>query len=521
MKRHFSWQKLRRIGESYLSVLPILLTITVLYFTGVIPSFTLQSYLTFVFFSVVIGFGLWLFGIGADLSISMIGTLMGKSLFRHRNLLLICFLTFVLGVIITIAEPDLKIMASQTGWNETLLIAVVSIGVGIFFLIGVLRILFKKNLQVIFLACYALMFSLTGMINPRFLPLAFDSGAVVTGPLTIPFILSFGAALALTRSDSSSHSGEDAFGLTALVTAGPILSVLILALFFKDTELTYTWDPSPLLSVDSWDAYFPLLGNLVGQALVSNLRDLAIAIGPLALFFEIYNLCFLHLKGKELLKILVGFIYAYLGLVLFLCAVNIGFLPVGQKIGFEVGNASSLYPLALALAALFGIFGVLAEPAVHVLVKQIQDVSEGTIKAKSVLAVMALSVGGGIMLQIVRAHYGFSILYYYIPMYALALGLAFVVPKIYANIAFDSGSIASGPMAASFVMPFVVGFTYASHGADAVFASAFGTISMVSTMPLIVIQLLGLYAEGKRALIYHRVRQRFIEPDDVQVIHFN
>jgi hypothetical protein len=260
---------------------------------------------------------------------------------------------------------------------------------------------------------------------------------------------------------------------------------------------------------------------LVGQAFIANLRDLAIAILPLAAFFEIYNLCFLHLKGKELLKILVGFLYAYLGLVLFLCAVNIGFLPVGQKIGFEVGNAASLYPLALLLAGLFGIFGVLAEPAVHVLVKQIQEVSEGTIKAKSVLAVMALSVGGGIMLQIVRAHYGFSLLYYYIPMYALALGLAFVVPKIYANIAFDSGSIASGPMAASFVMPFVVGFTYASHGADAVFASAFGTISMVSTMPLIVIQLLGLYAEAKRAWIYHQVRQKFIEPDDVQVIHFD
>jgi hypothetical protein len=292
-------------------------------------------------------------------------------------------------------------------------------------------------------------------------------------------------------------------------------------LFFKDTELTYTWDPSPLLGVDNWESFFPLLAELIQSALLANLRDLAIAILPLALFFEIYNLCFLHLKGKEQLRILIGFLYAYLGLVFFLCAVNIGFLPVGQKIGFEVGKAESLYPLALVLAALFGIFGVLAEPAVHVLVKQIQDVSEGTIKAKNVLAVMALSVGGGIVLQIIRAHYGFSLLYYYIPMYALALGLSFIVPKIYANIAFDSGSIASGPMAASFVMPFVVGFTYASHGADAVFPSAFGTISMVSTMPLIVIQLLGLYAELKRDWIYARVRQQFIEPDDCQVIHFN
>jgi hypothetical protein len=509
----------KKIFESYLSILPIAGTITILFLCGTVKSLTSQSLVAFLLSALAIGLGLTLFNLGCDNSISQMGTLIGSSLFKSRKVFLIGSMTFLLGVLITVAEPDLKIMAAQTGFDETTLIIVVSVGVGLFFLFGVLRILFKKSLQIMFLGFYGFIFAFAALLNKNYIPLSFDSGAVVTGPLTIPFILSFGAALALTRSENG-PSGEDAFGLTALVTAGPIVSVMILSYFQSDEALIYKWDPSPFATVTEWNDFWPLLGNQAGSYLLTELKNMAIAILPLFAFFLIYNFIFLHLRKKALLKIFVSLIYSYLGMVIFLAAVMTGFLPIAQQIGYEVGSDPNLYPLALLLGGLFGLFGVLAEPAVHVLVKQIEKVSEGGIKSRTVLATMALSIGGGMVLAIVRAHYGFSILYYFIPIYALALGLSFFVPKIYANIAFDSGSIASGPMAASFVMPFVIGYAYAGDP-DSVYFSAFGTIAMISAMPLVVIQLLGAFVEIKKRYIAHRVRVRFQEEDSDEIFYFD
>lgn len=518
MKNAWRFQ-LRKIGESYLSVIPIVLVITTLYFLKAVPGLYLQGYIAFLISAFFIGLGLVLFNFGCENSISKIGSLIGSTLFKRRQIFLIGAMTFILGFLIALAEPDLKIMAVQTGFEPKILIFSISLGVGLFLLIGVLRILFKQNLQVLFLAFYAFIFAFPGLINPKFIPLSFDSGAVVTGPLTIPFILSFGAALSFTRSEKSS-GGEDAFGLTALVTAGPILSVMVLSFFYKDAPLTYHWDLGAMANVQDWSSFKDVLFQSASSYLLLELKDLALAISPIALFFLLYNFLFLHLRAKEILKIFIGLFYSYLGMVLFLSAVMVGFLPMAQNIGYQLGLNPSQYPLSLVLGALFGLFGVLAEPAVHVLVKQIEEVSEGTIKAKTVLTVMALSIGGGIALAVVRAHYGFSLLYYFIPIYGLALALSFFVPKIYANIAFDSGSIASGPMAASFVMPFLTGYTYASHGEEAVYSSAFGTIAMVSAMPLVVIQLLGLYVSLKNAIIHRKIRAKFVEQDDCQVIHF-
>jgi len=511
------FQRWRKVFESYLSILPILAVTTVIYFVHLLPDFTIQDYVAFLFCSFLIGFGLWLFSLGVDNSISRMGTLLGTSLFRYRNLFFISIMALIMGVMITIAEPDLRIMASQTGWNEGLLISVVSVGVGVFFLVGVLRIIFKKNLQVMFLAFYGFIFALTGLVNPKFLPLSFDSGAVVTGPLTIPFILSFGAGIALSR---NSASGEDAFGLTALATAGPIVSVMILSLFADPNKFNYSATSSALSQVTTWTEFWPTFRESIGTNLVSQGKGILLAISPIAIFFFLYDLLFLKQKAKQRVKILIGLLYSVLGLWFFLSAVSTGFLPVAQKLGYGLGSKSLLFPWAVLLGGLFGLFGVYAEPAVHVLGKQIEAVSEGAIKSKQILFIMAVSVGAGMAMHMVRAHFHFSILYYFVPLYALALALSFVVPKIYANIAFDSGSIASGPMAASFVMPFVVGYTLADSGADYIYEYAFGTIAMVSAMPLVVIQLLGLYAEIKRSILLQRVQKQFKEADDCQVIHF-
>jgi len=510
----------RKTFESFICVIPIVLTVLVLFWSGLTPSFDVQSLINFLICAFLIAIGLTLFNAGAEQSMSRIGQTIGETLFKHKKLWVVILMTFLIGVLVTIAEPDLKVMATQIGWDEWLLIACIGIGVGLFVVFGVLRILFKKNLNVMFIAFYGIVFALASIVNPKFLPIAFDSGGVTTGPVTVPFILAFGAGLAASKA-SSGRNSDDSFGLTALASVGPIITVMVMSLFIDVNDMT--WDPMSVTSAidfSSWESYWPSFGMTFGKCLLDELQSVALAIVPIFIFFIIYDLIFVKMSFKQLLKIFVGLVYAYIGLVFFLSAVSTGFLPVAVQIGKALGDPTkNLYPVAIVVGALFGLFGVLAEPAVHVLVGQIETVSEGTIKSRTVLAVMAIAIAGGVALAVVRAHYGFSVLYYLVPGYILACGLTFVVPKIYSSIAFDSGGVASGPMASTFVMPFCIGFTYASHGAEYVYEDAFGCVSMIALMPLIVIQLMGLYAEVKRALIYRRTRQRFIEPNDDQIIH--
>jgi hypothetical protein len=511
-------QMAQHVGLNYLSVLPIVLVVGTLYFVHVDSAFTLPTLIGFLLCAVLIGLGLALFTAGADQSMTRIGQIVGETLFKKRKIWLIVLMTFLIGVIVTVAEPDLKVMAQQIGWDEIALIASVGIGVGLFVVLGVLRILLNKNLNIMFLAFYGIVFALAGIVNPKFLPISFDSGGVTTGPVTVPFILAFGAGLAASKS-SNGRSGEDAFGLTALASVGPIITVMLMSLFVNVDSMSYAETTSAIVGHADWGEFWMSFGEAASATFQNEVLSVLITIAPLAVFFLIYNAIFVRMGWVQVARILVGLIYAYLGLVLFLSAVNIGFLPIAQEMGKALGSDSSLHILAIVIGGLFGLFGVLAEPAVHVLVKQIEVISEGTIKSMSVLLVMAISIGGGVALAVVRAIYSFSILYYMVPGYVLALALTFVVPKIYTSIAFDSGGVASGPMASTFVMPFLVGFTIGAHGEDLVFEDAFGCVSMIALMPLIVIQLMGLYAEVKRSIILSRVRKKFVEPYDNQIIH--
>lgn len=520
---------LRKIGESFLSVIPIVLVVTVLYFTRIIKDFYIQGYVSFLFSAFMIGIGLALFTTGADQSMSRIGEIVGSTLFRKRKLWLIILMTFLIGLLVTIAEPDLKVMALQIGWDEALLIGAVGVGVGLFVVFGVLRILFNKSLNVMFIAFYGIVFALAAVVNPKFLPIAFDSGSVTTGPVTVPFILAFGAGLASSKT-TNGRSGEDAFGLTALASVGPIITTMVLSLFINIDTMTYVWTPSDLVSKSTWAEFWPAFGvdlqhillyeNTAHGLELGQLANVSIAIVPLALFFIVYDLLFVRLSFKQVLRIFIGLFWSYLGLVIFLSAVELGFMPVAQIVGHSLGTGNDYYGIAVLIGGLFGLFAVLAEPAVHVLVKQIETISDGTIKSSTVLISMALGVAIGVALAIVRAHYQWPILYLMIPGYMIAIGLTFLVPKIYTAIAFDSGGVASGPMASTFVMPFAIGYVVAQHGEEAVFADAFGCVAMIALMPLIVIQLMGLIAETKRKIIYARARKEFSEPGDEQIIHF-
>ncbi len=516
-------QILKGLLESSLAVIPIVLVIVIVYLTGALPKsdFSPQLLVTFVISAVGLIFGLTFFNIGVTKSMSRIGEVVGQTLFRHKKMWLIVLMTFIIGVLITIAEPDLKAMAGQIGMDEWVLIICIALGVGLFVVFGVIRTLRGARLNVLFLAFYAIVFALAGIVNPKFLPIAFDSGGVTTGPVTVPFIMAFGVGLASSKSHGD-RNGEDGFGLTALASVGPIITAMILGLFVDVDSMSWSasLNAEDLLNYGEWETVWPFFAEQLGHGILTQLKNSAIAILPITAFFLFYNFVFVKLPKREIFKILFGLIYAYVGLVIFMTFVEIGFLPVAQELGRCFGANSNLFPYAVLVGGLLGVFGALAEPAVHSLVMQVEKVSEGTVKSKLVLIVMALAVGGGVALALVRSHYGFSILYYMIPGYIIALGLTFIVPKMYSAMAFDSGGVASGPMASTFVMPFCTGFCFAEKGAEYVYEDAFGCVAMIALMPLIVVQLMGLYAGIKRMVVYNKARKRFIEENDNVLIDF-
>ena len=517
---------LEKLLESFLSTLPIFLVVLVVFlleknsvgpFKSINPDYLISdsSMVAFSICALMIAIGLAIFSLGADQSMSQIGQLVGGSMMKKKNIFFIIAMTFVLGVFVTIAEPDLSVLSTQlNGIPNAAIVWTIGVGVGVFLVIGVLRIVFGKNLNILFICFYGLVFTIAYFVDKRLLPICFDSGGVTTGPVTVPFILAFGVGIAANR--QGKKRGDDSFGLTALCSVGPILAVMILSKFVSPDVLEQTYI-LPSLSNN--------FGQALGEAVLFSMKEVVLAIVPIALFFLIYELLFLKLPIVKLIKIFVGLVYTFIGLVALLAAVNAGFKPVANKIGLALGAEDSFFGVALLFAALFGLFGVIAEPAVHVLARQIEDVSEGTIKKNTVLAVLAVAIGLAVVLAVLRAKYQFDIMLYLVPGYIIALLLSFIVPKIYTAIAFDSGGVASGPMTSTFVLPFCLGFAYSTIDDGSpisngdIFSNGFGLVALVAMTPLIVLQLLGLYINVKKAIVYRMARNHIVEENDDQVIH--
>ena len=422
---------------SLIAALPITAVIVVFFFAMRfwIPAGTFEAKFVltdadlFVFLgsSAAIILGMTFFNVGTESSMTEVGQLIGGSLLKKKNLFFVIAMTFILGVLVTIAEPDLSVLSGQIGINSWVIILTIGLGVGVFLVIGVIRVFFKKNLKIFFLTFYALAFALIYIINPRFLPSCFDSGVVTTGPVTVPFLLGFGLGLSATRGSNNADS-DASFGLTALSSIGPILAVIIISIIMKamGQEL-----PSMAEYVDPLSSLGGDIGETIAEKLVDTLGKVALSVGPILGFFLIYNALFLHLPLLGLFRIILGMVVTYIGLVLFLSAVEIGFMPVASKLGQALGSVKSLLWLALILGGAFGVFGVLAEPAVHILVQQIEDVSGGSISRVKVLIAMAVSIGLAVVLQIIRSYFEFSIIYYLLPGYIIVFALSFLVPNLH------------------------------------------------------------------------------------------
>lgn len=502
---------LRNQKEAAFSVLPVTLAVTVLALTPLLE-LTTGEVLSFIAASVFMIAGIGLFNLGADTAMTPMGSSIGSELTKTRKIALLLPSAFLLGVLITIAEPDLTVLASQvsTVMDGTVLVVSVGIGVGLCLVAGVTKILSHGDLSKLLFFSYLLIFALCSVLaergNLQMLPLAFDSGGVTTGPVSVPFLMALGIGIA--GAVGGDRVGENSFGLISLCSAGPLIAVIALSMFSRGT-LSYTLEDYSLPA-----DFFPALGVMAGRVALEVLIALSLIVG----FFLILQFTVLRLRAKDLARIGVGLVYTFVGLVVFLTAVNTGLMPVGYKIGTALAK---LHPATIVIAGtVTGIVVVLAEPAVRLLTRQVGQITGGAVSRKSMLIALSCGVGISIGLSCLRIICGFSLLYYLVPGYILSLLLSFFVPGIYTSIAFDSGGVASGPLTSSFILPMMVGICATLRGEDDVLSLAFGVVAMVAMVPLITIQALGFRAIAAARIRRRNAVRRILDADDSQIIYF-
>ncbi len=465
--------------------------------------FSWELFLIFLACGIVLSLGISIFSLGADLSMSPIGRYVGEDLTKRKSLVLLGIVGFLLGTLITIAEPDLTVLADYIPGevlNPRILKIVVGVGVGIFLVIGIFRIIFSKSIKTYIMLFYILIFviaSLYGDNDGAFLELSFDSGGVTTGQITVPFLVNFGIGIAGVK--GGDKSDDDSFGLSGLCSIGPVLVVLLLGVFVKPGSLTPVTNET-----------YTLL-----DAFIISFQDVAFAIAPVLLFFIIYDVIFLRLHRQELARIIIGFIYTFIGLVIFLTAATYGFIPVGKALG--EGFIDIEY-LLIIIAVLVGACIVLAEPSVQILNAQVEEISNGAIKKKTMLHGLSIGVAIAVALSVARALYfpDLNILYIIGPGYALAFILSIFIDDIYVALAFDSGGIACGSMASAFVMPFLIGISLQNDSQS----NGFGVIGIISMFPLICIELIGVGSKISVYLANKRAREGLRDENDMQLISF-
>ena len=509
------WQSLaEKIKDSLRSVLPVSFLVLILSLTPWV-NLSRHELGIFVAAALLLIVGISFFNLGADLAMTPMGQYIGEGLTASKKLGLLLGVCFVMGLLITIAEPDLSVLAAQVSaiMNGDLLIVTVGLGVGLMLLIGVIKIVFHHDLTSILLFFYMVLFCLAALLmdNDSRYPLmsmCFDSGGVTTGPITVPFIMALGVGIALTV--GGRNASENSFGLIALCSVGPIAAVLLLS--------AVSTGPLDFRIPDySMDA---ILEEGFGHVITTSMLNVTKSLAFIVIFFFVLQFTVLRLPITKILQIIFGILYAFVGLVLFLSAVEMAFMPIGFKIGREL--AMQHPAIIIGFAFIIGMVVVLAEPAVHVLNNQVSEITGGEVSRTQMMTALSIGVGVSIGLSVIRVYFGFSLLYYLIPGYIISLGLSFLVPKLYTAIAFDSGGVASGPLTSSFILPLVIGACMSLQGESQVLELAFGVVAMVAMTPLITIQSLGF----KSVLAVRRrrnaaMRRILASPEEDPIIYFD
>lgn len=500
-----------KLRESFISVLPVTVIVLILAATPLV-NFTGVELATFAVAAVFLILGIGLFNLGADLAMTPMGEQVGGGLTKSKKITVLLIVCFLMGVLITVAEPDLSVLAEQVKgvMNSTVLIVTVGVGVGVFLLLAVLKIIMRKDLSAMLMFFYMVLFALCALLiesgKNDFVAMCFDSGGVTTGPITVPFIMALGVGIATTI--GGKNSNENSFGLVALCSIGPILAVIVLS-------MTSNGSLDPEKMIPTYTVASELDG--FGMVLLETCKEVVIALALIVAFFVVLQLTVLKLPKEKIIQIIIGIVYTFVGLVVFLTAVKVGFMPIGLKLGQML--AEEHLSLLVVFGLVLGAVVVLAEPAIHVLNKQVEEVTGGGVTKREMLVALCIGVGLAIALSMIRIIYDFSVLCYLIPGYLISLGLSFFVPKLYTAIAFDSGGVASGPLTSGFILPLAIG-ACSILAPDKVLELAFGVVAMVAMIPLISIQALGFKAVMSAKARNRIIMKRILSADDEQIINF-
>lgn len=482
---------MEKVYESVASVLPI--TVIVLALSISIAPLTPGTWTLFFFGALMLIFGMGFFTLGVEMSMIPMGEGIGVMMSRAKHVGIPLAICFVLGMVVTIAEPDLSVLAQQVPSIPNMaLILTVAVGVGLFLMLAQVRIRLRIPLSYMLIFFYIIIFIMAVIIPDNFVAVSFDSGGVTTGPITVPFIMALGIGLASVRSDK--NSSTDSFGLTALCSIGPILSVMILGICYKPQDAVYT--PASMMELATTRA----VAEEFAKALPAYAKEVLVAMLPILVLFLVFQVISKRFHKHQILRIVLGLIYTYGGLVMFLTGVNVGFMPAGQYIGQTIGAGSQRF-LLIPIGMLIGYFIVKAEPAVRVLTKQVEEITNGSITQHSIEVALSVGIALSVGLAMLRILTGLNIMVFLIPGYLLSLAMTFFVPQIFTGIAFDSGGVSSGPMTTTFLLPLAMGACEAVGGN--ILTDAFGIVAMVAMTPLCTIQLLGLYSRLKKKLVKH------------------
>ena len=466
--------------ESALSVLPLFMIIVALYLIFV--PFNLITLLSICVATILMIIGMSMFSVGVDMSTMKMGGYVGSHLSGSRRLSFMCILSFILGFMVTISEPDLMVLAEQVPGisSKWVILITVSLGTGIFLLLSTIRTIFRISIRTMLIVTYMITLILSVFAPSSFVPLSFDAIGVTTGAMSVPFIMSFGLGICAVRSGKNNQ--EDGFGLIALASAGPVIAILLVSLFIRTDSTIVSETVGAITTSGQW-------GGTIISSMLSYLKEVFIVIIPIFVFFLIYNFKYLKLPKTSLIRIFVGLLYCYLGLVLFLTGVASGYLPMADLLGVTISSGEHawiLIPISLIIGAVL----IFAEPAVHVLNKQVEDITGGVIRKKTMLIGISIGVSIAMLLVVIRALTGLSFFYILVPLVLTMVILGFYTPNLFMGIAFDSGGAAAGSLSASFILPFIIGICKAS-GLDGML-HGFGTIGIISILPTIVIQIMGI-----------------------------
>ena len=511
---------LNKLKETSISVIPVMAIVLALGLTAVPMGGIMLG--RFVFGGFLLIIGLTLFLLGVDLGIQPMGERCGAELTKKRNLVLLVGVAFVIGFMVTVAEPDIQVFGDQvknvfSNVDKLFLVVIIAVGVGLFVMVGLLRTVLHLSLKLTLLVAYIVMFVIALFVPNEFVGVAFDSGGATTGPMTVPFILALGLGVSTVRSDDKSS-----FGLTGITSVGPVLAVLVYSLVIAGSGIGV--DGASVSAVGSGVASAAgetasVASEIVGEvasgaaqigesqgffapftnAMPGIVLESLLSISPLVIMLIIFQLTLLKMSARQIIRVIIGLVYSFVGLLLFLCGVNGGFMPAGKELGMALGQKAATlgggwFVLLICTGLVLGAIVVCAEPAVWVLTEQVEHVSAGTIKRKILLVFLAAGAAAAIGLSLWRAVEGFSLKFILIPGYIVAMLLMIFSPSLFTGIAFDSGGVASGPITSTFVLSFTLGAAKSSGGS----ADAFGVIALVAMMPLIAIQLLGIIYDKKK-----------------------